>query len=136
MVDPYERFLFVLCAACWALALAHFAGVVSLAGRLPLSLVGLYSTASASGWLFGNVYARRRRRLPPPLKRRALLLYYLGPPGMLFLLRALAPESDQLAAPLVPLWALGVYTVFFLVPLTITWAPGGAGRERGDRRQR
>ena len=128
MPDRWERTLLVLFTACWALALAHYFGLISLAGRLPLSLYGLYSTAVASGWLFGNVYARRRARLPPPFKRRVLLLYYLGPPGILYLLRALAPARDQLAAPLVPLYALGVYTVLFLVPLTITWAPGGRRR--------
>ena len=131
MPDRWERVLLVLFTACWAVALAHYGGVISLAGRLPLSLYALYSTAVASGWLFGNVYARRRARLPPPFKRRVLLLYYLGPPGILYLLRALAPARDQLAAPLVPLLALGVYTVLFLVPLTITWAPGESRRDGG-----
>lgn len=132
MPDRLENVLLVLCVGCWTLALAHFSGVISLAGRLPLSLYALYSTAAASGWLFGNVYARRRHRLPSPLKRRVLLLYYLGPPGMLYLLRALAPAREQLEAPLVPLLAIGVYTVFFLVPLTLTWAPGGDRRRRQD----
>ena len=128
MPTPFERALLVACTVCWAVALAHFGGVVSLAGHLPLSLYGLYSTAAAAGWLFGNVYARRRARLPPALKRRALLLYWLGPPAMLYLLRALAPARDQIGAPLVPLYALGVYAVLFLVPVTITWVPGGRAR--------
>jgi hypothetical protein len=134
--DRWERILLVLFTACWAVALAHFAGAISLAGPLPLSLYGLYSTAVASGWLFGNVYARRRKRLPPPLKRRVLLLYCLGPPGILYLLRALVPAADQLVAPLVPLYALGVYTVLFLVPVTLTWAPGGGERDHGRSRER
>lgn len=125
MPTPFERALLIVCTACWAVALAHYAGVVSLAGHLPLSLYAFYSTAVASGWLFGNVYMYRRARLPPPLRRRVLLLYYLGPPAMLYLLRALAPAREQLGAPLVPLYALGVYTVLFLVPVTITWVPGG-----------
>lgn len=129
MPDRLESSLLVLCVGCWAVALAHYGGVISLAGHLPLSLYGLYSTAAASGWLFGNVYNHRRRRLPTPLKRRALLLYYLGPPGMVYLLRALAPVREQLEAPLVPLYSLGVYTVFFLVPVTLTWAPGGKPRD-------
>jgi hypothetical protein len=35
------------------------------------------------------------------------------------LLRAMAPLADQRAAPLVPLWAFAVYTVFFLVPIAL-----------------
>lgn len=131
MPDRFETALLVLCSACWILALTHFLGPAPLADRLPLSLYGLYSTAAASGWLFGNVYARRRRRLPPRLKMRVALLYAVGPPGMLYLLRALAPAAEQRAAPLVPLFALGVYEIFFLVPITLTWAPG-AGRRRDD----
>lgn len=128
MPDRLETALLVLCSACWILALVQYYGGWPLAGRLPLSLYGLYSTAAASGWLFGNVYARRRHRLPAPLKLRVLLLYSVGPPGMLYLLRALAPLADQVAAPLVPLFALGVYEIFFLVPVTLTWAPGGGAK--------
>jgi hypothetical protein len=131
---PFERALLVACTACWAVALAHYGGLVSLAGHLPLSLYALYSTAAAAGWLFGNVYARRRARLLLALKRRVLLLYWLGPPAMLYLLRALAPAREQIGAPLVPLWALGVYAVLFLVPVTITWVPG-ARRDRDDHRK-
>jgi len=131
--DRLERILLVVFTASWAIALAHFGGLTSLAGPLPVTLYGLFSIAGAAGWLFGNVYARRRKRLPAPLKRRVLLLYYLGPPGMLYLLRALAPAADQAAAPLVQLWALIPYTGLFLVPMTLTWAPGGGERDGGGR---
>jgi hypothetical protein len=47
---------------------------------------------------------------------------------VLYLLRALAPAREQIGAPLVPLYALGVYAVLFLVPVTITWVPGGRPR--------
>ena len=49
---------------------------------------------------------------PPPLA--------LPPPTpFLFLIRALAPLSIQQAAPLVPIYSFGVYSLFFLVPVTL-----------------
>lgn len=134
MPARFETYLLGLCVVCWSLALAHFGGLISLAGPLPLSLYGLYSVAGIAGWLSGNLYAGRRKRLPPPLQRRMLVLYSLGPPGMLYLLRALAPAADQLAAPFVQVWALIPYAGLFLVPLVLTWTPGGGARDRGDER--
>lgn len=131
MPTALERGLLILCTVCWAVALIHFAGLVSLAGPLPLGLYGFYSTAVALGWVSGNVYLRRRDRLPRSMRNRLRLLYWLGPPGILYLLRAWAPAADQLAAPLVPLYALAPYTALFLVPVALARFPGGADhRER------
>jgi hypothetical protein len=38
----------------------------------------------------------------------------------------MAPVADQRAAPLVPLWAFGVFSILFLVPVTMKF-PGRAG---------
>jgi hypothetical protein len=105
--------------ACWALSLLSFTRVVGLAGSLPLTLYGYYSVAVALGWGFGIIYVRRTRGLAAPVRRRFLLIYYLGPPAILGLLRSMAPWTDQRAAPFVPLYALGVFSALFLVPVTM-----------------
>ena len=111
--------------AAWIVALLHVGGVLPLAGGLPLSLYGYYAFAAVTGWLAGNVYVLRRRRLAGRAatgggrRNRRLLgvLYFFGPPSLVYLLRALAPIDHHQAAPLAPLWAFGVYGVFFLVPI-------------------
>lgn len=105
--------------ACWALSVLTFTGVVKFAGSLPLSLYGYYSVAVALGWGFGIIYVRRTWGLPAPIRRRFLLIYYLGPPAILGLLRSMAPLEAQRAAPFVPLYALGVFSILFLVPVTM-----------------
>ncbi len=122
----FEIVLLGLFLACWVVILTAMLGVVRLAGSLPLSLYALYGVAAALGWLAGNVYVRRRRGLAPPLRRRLLLIFFLGPTGLLYLLRAMAPTAQQLAAPFVPLYAFGVYAVFFFVPVALL-RPAGAG---------
>lgn len=123
--------------ASWGLALLYLVGIVPLPESLALSLYGLYTVAAVSGWLAGNIYVHRARRLPRELKRRVFLLYFVGPPGLLYLLRAMAPVRAQQAAPLVPLYAWGVFAVFFFVPLTFrTRQPeklGGSRREDHER---
>ena len=57
----------------------------------------------------------RARGIPAPLRRRIFLVYFLGPPGALYLLRAMASLEVQRAAPLVPFYTFGVWSVFFLV---------------------
>lgn len=136
MPTSFERLLLVVCTVCWAVALIHFGGLHSLAGPLPIGLYGFYSTAGALGWLSGNVYLRRRGRLPESMRTRVRLLYWLGPPGVLYLLRAWAPAADQLAAPLVPHYALVPYTALFLVPIALARFPGGSPEERGRRNRR
>jgi len=105
--------------ACWALSLLSFTGVVRLAGSLPLSLYSYFSVAVALGWAFGIVYVRRTWGFPAPIRRRFLLIYYLGPPAILGLLRSMAPVTDQRVAPFAPLWALGAFSILFLVPVTM-----------------
>ncbi len=48
-----------------------------------------------------------------------MLVYLLGTPGLLYLVRALAPLPSQAFAPLAPLYASGVLAIFFLVPVTL-----------------
>jgi hypothetical protein len=122
----FEVILLGLFLACWLFSLLSFTRIVSLAGSLPLALYPYYAVAVALGWLFGILYVRRTRGLPTPVRRRLALIYYLGPPAILVLLRAMAPLKDQAAAPLVPLWAFGVFSVLFLVPLSLKF-PGRQG---------
>ncbi len=125
----FEPYLLALCLAAWTVTLVHYTGLVSLAGNLRLGLYGLYSLAACGGWLAGNVYVRRRAGLPRELWKRFLVVYLFGPPGFLFFLRSLAPAAEQLAAPLVAVYAAGVYSLFFAVPVTFTrTAPRRDGR--------
>jgi hypothetical protein len=118
-IKRLEVILLGLFLACWALSLLSFTRIVSLAGSLPLSLYNYYAVAVALGWGFGILYVRRTWGLPPPVRRRLLLIYYLGPPAILGILRSMAPWADQRAAPFVPLWAFGVFSILFLVPVTM-----------------
>ncbi|HVS01230.1 MAG TPA: hypothetical protein VMT16_00525 [Thermoanaerobaculia bacterium] len=106
--------------ASWTGALLDQLGLLSLAGTFGFGLYPLFSLAAALGWIAGNVYLHRRRRLASHrLRRRALVTWLFGPPGILYLLRQMAPAPEQQAAPLVPLLSFAVFTVFFLVPLTL-----------------
>jgi hypothetical protein len=109
--------------ASWLGALLGQLGLVPLAGSVGLGLYPFFSLAAALGWLAGNLYLHRRRQAPRPLWRRLLLIHLLGPPGILYLLAAMAPAEQQAAAPLLPLLAFGVFGVFFLVPLTLSGFP-------------
>ena len=66
---------------------------------------------------------------PTPIRRRFLLIYYLGPPAILGLLRSMAPWADQHAAPFVPLYAFGVFSILFLVPVTMKFPVGLCGSD-------
>jgi hypothetical protein len=105
--------------ACWAFSLLSFTRIVRLAGSLPLSLYAYYSVAVALGWGFGILYVRRTWGLATPIRRRFLLIYYLGPPAILGVLRSMGSWADQHAAPFVPLYAFGVFSILFLVPVTM-----------------
>ena len=94
-------------------------GVLHLAGSLPLALYPFFSLAASLGWGAGLAYNVRRRGLIPPMRRRALVVYYFGPPGILHLVRAMAPLLLQRLQPLVPLLGWGVYSIFFAVPLMV-----------------
>ena len=105
--------------ACWVVYLLAWAGEGDHAGRLPLALYPLYSAASALGWGAGMVYVQLTRPLPRRARRRTFLLSFFAPPGLLFLLWALTPTAAQQAAPLVPLYALGVFAILFAVPVSM-----------------
>jgi hypothetical protein len=126
-VGRLEIALLGLFLACWVLRVLSFFRVVDLAGSLPLSLYSFYGVAVAMGWGFGILYVVRTRGMPSRLRRLFLLIYYLGPPAVLSLLRGMAPHLDQSAAPFVPLYAFGVFSVLFLVPVTMKFPgrPGG-----------
>ena len=83
-----------------------------------MSLYQFYGLAAFLGWLSGNVYVHRSRGAPETIRRRLWLIYFLGPPGVLYLLRSLAPIVYQAAVPLAPIYGCGVFAVLFLVPLT------------------
>ena len=114
-----ELVLIALFFATWLVGLLQYVGLVRMDGDLELGLQGLFSAAAALGWLAGNVYVHRSRGLPADLRRRVLLIYLLGPPGILFLVRSMAPVEAQLAAPLAPLYATFVFSILFPVPVTL-----------------
>lgn len=121
----FEIFLAGASTCGWVTAILAMTGILPLAGGLALDLYRYYSLAAVLGWLIGNIYVFRwRRQLPDrPFYRRALLLYVLGPPSFLYVVRALAPLSDQRAAPLVPLFAIAIYGIFLMIPLTLRATP-------------
>ncbi len=114
-----------VCLGAWLLA-----GVFYLTGmpgpRAFASPYTLFPFAAALGWLAGNVYVARVRAAP--LGRRGLLAVYLGgPPGLIWLAWALFPGGIRQAAPLAPVLALGVFGIFYLVPVTLRRFPRGRG---------
>jgi hypothetical protein len=105
--------------AVWTVALASLVGLLPAAGLLDLSLYQLYGICAALGWVAGNIYVSRSRRFPKPLRSRILLIYLLGPPGLIYMLRALASNEVQAAAPLAAIYGCAVFFVLFLVPVTL-----------------
>ena len=104
----------------WLVAILAIVGALPLAGAVDIDLYRYYSVAAVLGWLVGNVYVFRRPAVPPGrLRFRFLLTYLVMPPGLLYLLRLMAPTSAQIAAPFVPLYAFAVFALFFLVPVTL-----------------
>lgn len=119
-----ELVLLGLCSALWLAAILGQIGLLPLAGTFRLDLYPLYSLATVLGWLSGNVYVVRQRFLPRDrFRRRVLMSYLFGPPSLLYLLRTLAPAEIQGLAPLVPVYAMAVYGIFFLVPVTLKIRP-------------
>ena len=125
-----ELGLLGLFLAVWTVALAAMIGILPTAGLLNLGFYQLYGTAAFLGWLAGNVFVHRSRRTPKPLRSRVLLIYLLGPPALVYLLRSLADGEVQARAPLAPVYACGVYLIFFLVPVTLKGSarPRSAGK--------
>lgn len=106
--------------------LASLLGLLPTAGLFDLTLYQLYGVAAALGWVAGNVYVKRSRRFPKPVRSRILLIYLLGPPGVIYLLRSLAPYEVQAVAPMAAIYGCGVFFIFFLVPVTLK---GSAARQ-------
>jgi hypothetical protein len=109
--------------ACWVVFLLQLLGVARLPDLPQLTLTQAYSAASALGWLAGMIYVQRTRHIAPPLRRRLFLLSFFGPPSLVFLLIAMA-RLDQ-KAPFVLLWALCVFGIFYLVPVSFRSAGRG-----------
>lgn len=113
----FELVLLALFLACWLVYLLAVFRVVTPDGTLDLGFYPYYSVAVAAGWGAGNFYVYRSRDLDPEsLSRRRLLAgYFLAPLGLILLLKAMMPLGFQRAAPLVGLYAFGVYSIFFAV---------------------
>jgi hypothetical protein len=107
--------------ATWVVALVYVLGWLGPPG-LALSFYGLFVFSAAFGWVIGNLFAIRLRSLagsPPARRRRFGATYLAVPAGAVALARAMAPTALREAAPLAGWLALGVYTVFFMVPVTL-----------------
>lgn len=103
----------------WLLVFLVYVGLLPKSGNLDLDLYRFYSIAAVLGWISGNIYQLRRRRDKPKTWPGDLLVYLFGPQSLLLLVRAMAPQADQAAAPFVPFYSLVVYCLFFLVPITL-----------------
>lgn len=123
-MNRLEPILLAFFFACWLAVLLQGLGA-PLAGTLTILPQPLYTIAAVTGWLAGNLYVRRRKQVPKTLRSRFLVAYLLGPPGLFFLLWAMTPESFQQQAPLVPVYAVGVSAVLFLVPVALRRFPPG-----------
>jgi len=137
-VSRVEPILVAFFLATWIVALLAVLGLVDLRGNLDLAFYPLYSLAAAASWTAGIVYVSRSRGLPAVIRRRVWIVYFLGPPGLLYLVRAMASLEMQLAAPFVPFYSHCVFSIFFLVQVYFmphperrpSLGPGDAGRGR------
>jgi hypothetical protein len=109
--------------ACWVVFTLQVVGIARLPVLPNLTLIQLYSAASALGWAAGMIYVQRTRHLAAPLRRRLFLLSFCGPPSLVYLLVAMGRLQRQ--APLVLLWSLGVFGIFYLVPVSFRSAGRG-----------
>jgi hypothetical protein len=109
--------------ACWMVFILEMLGLARLPMLPRLTLTQLYSAASVLGWMAGMIYVQRTRHLAGPLRRRLFLLSFFGPPSLVFLLGSMARLQRQ--APLVLVWALCVFGIFYLVPVSFRSAGRG-----------
>ncbi len=117
-----EAILSGLFLACWLVVFLSWGRLVPLAGHASIPLYPFFSFAAALGWAAGTLYVVRGRRVDPRDRLLLRWVYFVGPQGIAYLLRAMAPLQEQQAAPFAPLWALGVYSIFFFVPVaTVRW---------------
>jgi len=120
-VPRFETIVAGICLGGWLLT-----GVFLLAPVPGIHGLGppgaLFPFAAALGWIVGNLYVARSKK--SGLARHGLLaLYYGGPTGLVWLWWAIQPATARRLAPLAPLWALGVFSVFYLVPVTLRRFP-------------
>lgn len=121
---PWEPIFGGLFLGSGFLAILNGLGWIHLAGLVQLSLQAYYACAAAGGWLMGNVYVQRRQKLPEHLRRPFLLFYLIGPAGPYALLWALLPEPFHRISPFIPLYALVISCILFLVPYLLrNWPP-------------
>lgn len=111
----FEAVLLGLFLACWLVYLLALVRVVSPAGSLTLDFYPYFSLAAGVGWGAGNLYVFRVRDREPSTRRGLLGGYFLAPLGLLFLVRAMATVDFQRAAPLAGVYALCVFSIFFVV---------------------
>lgn len=123
--------------SAWCVALAALLTGRGLAGMSRMSLYPLYFSGAVMGWGLGNLYVARTRSALRAVKRILLPLYLLTPPGVLFLLWATADDLYQKMIPLAPVYASGVFAIFFLVPVSFArqrrWEVKSGDRELDDR---
>ena len=112
----FEVYASVLFALVWLATILLWIDAPD-AGRFPAPSL-LFPFAAALGWIAGNFFASRIKS-EAFSRRRLLALYLTGPPALIWFFWAFAPREVQAAAPLVPLLSLGIYGLFFLVPVTI-----------------
>jgi hypothetical protein len=106
-----------ICLGAWTLATIFLA--IGNRGLDRFAAIRLFFPFAATlGWFAGNIYVARRRR--KAMSRRALLAIYLGgPPGLIWLFWTTLPTTLRVASPIAPPLALGIYGIFFLVPVTL-----------------
>ncbi len=110
--------LAVVGVGSWLVAIVARLSRLGLAGLTDLSLYPLYAAAGVLGWGLGNVWVVRRRGLAASARRALLPVYLLAPVGVLFLAWSTTDAGRQLAIPLAPVYAAGVFAVLFLVPVS------------------
>jgi hypothetical protein len=123
---PVELPLLLFFSVCWVVAIVVIIGGLSIAGVLPFSLYHYFGLAAFGGGIAGNVFVHRSNRLGKGSRRWLLLVYLFGPLGALALLDALGPVEQQRWVPLAPIYAFGIFGLFFLVPVSLR--PRGGGR--------
>ena len=113
-----ELILLLVFLLAWGAALLGITGILPLAGSFDLGLYEYYALAALLGWLAGNVFIYRSRAASGSARVGLGLVYLMGPPGLLYLVRALASLSVQVAAPMAAVYAWGVFLLLFLVPVS------------------
>lgn len=112
---------------CWIAFIGLAIAGYPLAGYLRLNLYHLYGLAASGGWLLGNLQVSRDRRrdragfdgLSRSTRRRLFFLNLFAPGGVLFLVWSFAPTPMRHQFPMAPIYAVGVLTIFFLVPVSL-----------------